>query len=235
MTIDRIKSKVTLGMIIIFLVTASFAAAPSYALAAGSDEDLQNPENTPDVVANNALWGGLLGLGLLGVIFSRGDNNVEASPAKLPGNPAYASNQANTAQQSPPDISISGFTADEQRAFNLVNADRVANGLPRLKPNATSTVVARSHAQDEIARKFFAHDNPDGLSAFDRMRAAGISYKYAGENLAINRSVDAAEQAFMNSPGHRANILNPNYTELGIGVAYSASGAVYVVQNFIGR
>ena len=86
-----------------------------------------------------------------------------------------------------------------------------------------------------IQRGYFSHYNPEGLSPFDRMSRAGISYRTAGENLAINVSVPAAEQAFMNSSGHRANILNSSYTEVGIGVVHSPSGSVYVVQEFIGR
>jgi uncharacterized protein YkwD len=86
-----------------------------------------------------------------------------------------------------------------------------------------------------ISRGFFAHNNPEGQTPFDRMRQAGISYKYAGENLAINSSVAAAETAFMNSSGHRANILSPNYTEIGIGVVRNSRGSVYVVQEFIGK
>ncbi|MDF2479453.1 MAG: SCP-like extracellular, partial [Sphingobacterium sp.] len=63
--------------------------------------------------------------------------------------------------------------------------------------------------------------------------AAGISYSAVGENIAENTSVQAAETSFMNSSGHRANILNSNYTTVGIGVAYDSAGNVYVVQDFI--
>lgn len=105
-----------------------------------------------------------------------------------------------------------------------------------LKLNLAVTAVAGRHAQDEINRNFFAHNNPDGLSPFDRMRTAGISFSYAGENLAINRDVASAEKAFMNkAPVTRANILNSNYTEVGIGVRYNSQGSAYVVQNFISR
>ena len=125
--------------------------------------------------------------------------------------------------------------AAEQRAFDLLNADRRANGLPTLKMNGSLVVLAENYGKDMIKRNYFSHYNPEGQSPFDRMRNYGISYQYAGENLAINNSVDAAERAFMNSPGHRANILNPNYTEVGVGVSYDSRGSVYVVQEFIGR
>jgi uncharacterized protein YkwD len=67
------------------------------------------------------------------------------------------------------------------------------------------------------------------------MTAAGISYKTAGENLAINTSVATAETAFMNSSGHRANILNSGYTDVGVGVVRNSGGQVYVVQEFISK
>ena len=129
----------------------------------------------------------------------------------------------------------SQIRADEQRAFELLNADRRANGLPVLKLNGTLVVLAENYGKDMINRGYFSHYNPEGQSPFDRMRGYGINYRYAGENLAINTNVDAAQRALMNSAGHRANILNPNYTEVGIGVSYNSRGAVYVVQEFIGR
>lgn len=131
--------------------------------------------------------------------------------------------------------SVTGLTADEKKAIELMNADRIANGLPTLKVNSNLVGLAERYAQDMINRNFFSHYDPEGRSPFDRMRQAGISYRSAGENLAINRSVEAAEKAFMNSSGHRANILNANFTEIGIGVKYSPGGSVYVVQEFIGK
>jgi len=128
-----------------------------------------------------------------------------------------------------------GLTNEEQLAFTLLNADREANGLAPLKLNLAVSAVAQQHAQDEIDRSFFAHNNPDGLSPFDRMHAAGITFRFAGENLAIDQDVAAAEQALMNSPGHRANILSPDYTEVGIGIRFNSQGSLYIVQCFIGR
>jgi uncharacterized protein YkwD len=121
----------------------------------------------------------------------------------------------------------------EKNAVELMNADRRANGLSDLKVSSTVTAVARSHAQDMVNRKFFSHSNPDGKTPSDRLKAAGISYSAVGENIAENTSVQAAETSFMNSSGHRANILNSNYTTVGIGVAYDSAGNVYVVQDFI--
>lgn len=128
---------------------------------------------------------------------------------------------------------VQGLTLDEKKAIDLVNADRAKNGLKPLKINMDLVLLARNYSQDMANRGFFSHYNPEGQSPFDRMRAAGISFSYAGENLAINQSVTGAETAFMNSPGHRANILNTNYTEIGIGIAYKSNGSIYVTQEFI--
>lgn len=121
----------------------------------------------------------------------------------------------------------------EAKAVELMNADRRANGLSDLKVSSALTSVARSHAQDMVARNFFSHTNPDGKGLADRLKQANISYSAAGENLAENISVQAAETALMNSSGHRANILNSNYTTVGIGVSFDSDGNVYVVQDFI--
>ena len=151
-----------------------------------------------------------------------------AAPHKEP-------NTWNTVSNGPPAAETTSLTAEEQLALDLLNADRTTNGLAPLKLNLAVTAVAQRHAQDEINRDFFAHNNPDGLSPFDRMHAAGISFRYGGENLAINQDVTAAQQALMNSPGHRANILSPDYTEVGIGIRCNSQGTLYVVQCFIGR
>lgn len=124
---------------------------------------------------------------------------------------------------------------EEQQAFALLNADRRANGLKALGWNQQLADLAREYAQDMINRDFFSHDNPEGQSPFDRMRLRGIKFGSAAENLAFNRSVEAAERAFMDSPGHRANILDSDFTQVGIGVCRDMNGTVYVVQEFIGN
>lgn len=129
--------------------------------------------------------------------------------------------------------SSANVTAAEQKAVELMNADRRANGLSNLTVSSAVTAVARSHAQDMVDRSFFSHTNPDGKTFTDRLKAAGISYSAAGENIAMNQSVEAAETSLMNSSGHRANILNSNYTTVGIGVAYDSKGNIYVVQDFL--
>ncbi len=118
-------------------------------------------------------------------------------------------------------------------AFNLLNADRQANGLQPLKLNLTLSGEAGNYAQDMINRNYFSHTSPEGLSPLNRVQQAGVNSSYVGENLAMDSSVAAAETALMSDAGHRANILNTTFTDVGIGVRHNASGQVYVVQDFV--
>ena len=124
----------------------------------------------------------------------------------------------------------------EQQVLALVNQERAKQGLSALSWSDELTAVARAHSKDMAARGFFSHTNPDGQSPFDRMKAAGISYRTAGENIAAGqRTPQEVVNAWMNSEGHRANILNASYTRLGVGYA-SGSGAysTYWTQCFAG-
>lgn len=124
------------------------------------------------------------------------------------------------------------MSRDQKKALDLLNSDRVKQGLAPLKINAQLSKVAENYAHDMINRDYFSHTSPEGLSPFDRMRKQNIIFNRAGENLAFNVSIAAAQQAFMNSPGHRANVLDPYYTQVGLGVVNGPNGRVYVVQEF---
>lgn len=126
---------------------------------------------------------------------------------------------------------VDNLTYEEQVAA-LVNKERAANGLAALKLNAELSRVARAKSQDMRDRKYFSHTSPTYGSPFDMMRAFGITYRTAGENIAMGYATpQAVVTAWMNSPGHRANILNASYTQIGVG--YVASGH-YWTQHFIG-
>ena len=115
-------------------------------------------------------------------------------------------------------------TKAEQAMFALVNAQRDAQGLEKLSFDTKLRDLARSHANDMFKRGYFSHYTPEGLSPFNRMDKAGIVYQEAGENLALAPSTTLAMQGLMNSPGHRANILNPSFHKVGIGVI---NGGIY--------
>ena len=120
----------------------------------------------------------------------------------------------------------------EQEVFNLVNQIREENGLPPFVYNGTLAETARAHSQDMVDRNFFNHNNPDGQSPFDRMKANGIRYSMAAENIAAGYpSPEAVVEGWMNSEGHRANILG-GCKELGVGLALGGSYGYYWTQCF---
>lgn len=127
--------------------------------------------------------------------------------------------------------------AMEDASHVLINAERQAQALPDLYHDATLRNVARLHSEDMVNRSFFSHTNPDGLDPFDRFALANVTYTTAGENIAWNGGFSdpaaTAVTGWMNSAGHRANILNTQFTHAGLGAAQrSSDGAWYFTQVF---
>jgi uncharacterized protein YkwD len=120
----------------------------------------------------------------------------------------------------------------EKRMLDLVNQERVAAGLNPLEADPELTEVARRHSADMFARGYFAHDTPEGTSPFDRMRAANVRFTTAGENLALAPTIPVAHNGLMNSPGHRANILRPEFGRVGIGVMDGGIRGLMISQEF---
>ena len=120
----------------------------------------------------------------------------------------------------------------EKQMLDLVNQERVANGLNPLAPDPELTEVARRHSADMFARGYFAHDTPEGLSPFDRMQKANVRFTTAGENLALAPTIPVAHNGLMNSPGHRANILRREFGRVGIGVMDGGMRGLMVSQEF---
>lgn len=128
-----------------------------------------------------------------------------------------------------------GLTADERHMVELVNQERARHGLSPLKVNMELVKVARLKALDMVRNGYFSHTSPTYGSPFAMLRQFGITYRTAGENLAGAPGVELAHQNLMNSPGHRANILNSAFTEVGIGVVEGSPYGKIFVQMFIGR
>ncbi|MDD3852511.1 MAG: CAP-associated domain-containing protein [Syntrophomonadaceae bacterium] len=120
----------------------------------------------------------------------------------------------------------------EKQTLDLVNVERVKRGLSILTWDADIASVARKHSQDMQYRDYFAHDNPDGKTPFDRIESAGIDYKMAGENIALNYNAISAHESLMNSPGHRRNILEKDFKRLGVGISLDDPDYIYLTQNF---
>ncbi|OGY22788.1 MAG: hypothetical protein A2126_01340 [Candidatus Woykebacteria bacterium GWB1_45_5] len=118
----------------------------------------------------------------------------------------------------PKEIKLAPDSVSEKGMFDLVNKARRADGKKALVWSDALREVGRKHCLDMFERNYFSHYTPEGKSPFDRMDEAGIKYKAAGENLAYAPSVEVAHQGLIDSPGHRANILRPEFGHLGVGV-----------------
>ncbi len=127
------------------------------------------------------------------------------------------------------------MNSDELEVFNLINQQRANNGLPNLKVDSEVQRVARIKAQDMVNNNYFAHESPTYGTPFNMLKSFKISYKTAGENIAGNSSNQGAVNAWMNSSGHKANILNSSYNYTGIGVVSSNKYGKIYVQMFIGK
>ena len=127
------------------------------------------------------------------------------------------------------------MNSDEKEVFDLINKQRAQNGLSPLKENNELQRVARIKAQDMVNNNYFSHTSPTYGSPFDMMKSFKISYNTAGENIAGNSSNSDAVTAWMNSPGHRANILNGSFNQTGIGVVKGSKYGKIYVQMFIGK
>jgi uncharacterized protein YkwD len=120
----------------------------------------------------------------------------------------------------------------EEQMLALVNSERVKADLKPLVMHGALTTVARQHSAAMLARGYFSHYSPEGKTAFDRLRAQRIAFLIAGENLALAPTVTVAHTGLKHSPGHRANILRPQFGKVGIGILDAGRQGIMVTQNF---
>ena len=154
-------------------------------------------------------------------------------PNAITNNTTTQTNNQNNSNNT--QVTTTGMNADEQEVFNLINKQRTDNGLAPLKNDPEVQRVARIKAQDMVNNNYFSHTSPTYGSPFDMLKSFRISYKTAGENIAGNSSNSEAVTAWMNSSGHRANILNSSYNYTGIGVVSGSKYGKIYVQMFIGK
>lgn len=126
-------------------------------------------------------------------------------------------------------------TAEEIKMLELINKERAAAGVAPLKLDNELVRIARLKSQDMIDKNYFDHNSPTYGDPFTMMKNFGIKFGYAGENLAGNQTVEKAHEALMNSPGHRKNILSPNYTHVGIGIREGSPYGKIFTQLFISK
>ena len=150
-------------------------------------------------------------------------------------NSSNSNNSSNHNSSSNSSSTITAMTTDEKEVFDLINNQRTQNGLSALKLDTETLRVARIKAQDMVENNYFSHNSPTYGSPFQMLNSFKISYKTAGENIAGNSSNSSAVTAWMNSSGHRANILNSSFNYTGIGVVKSSKYGKVYVQMFLGK
>lgn len=150
-------------------------------------------------------------------------------------NYSNSNNSSNNNSSSNSNSTTTAMTTDEKEVFDLINSQRTQNGLSALKLDTETLRVARIKAQDMVDNNYFSHNSPTYGSPFQMLNSFKISYKTAGENIAGNSSNSSAVTAWMNSSGHRANILNSSFNYTGIGVVKSSKYGKVYVQMFLGK
>ena len=172
---------------------------------------------------------------LLGQLLSQYGGKAATPAQQTPTAPAEQETPAAQEPQTPAQQTQTATTtasAYEREVIRLVNAERAKAGLAALSVDAALTRTARMKSQDMRDNRYFDHNSPTYGTPFQLMKSQGIAYRTAGENIAMGYATpQAVVTAWMNSAGHRANILNASYTRIGVG--YVASGN-YWTQHFAG-
>ena len=155
--------------------------------------------------------------------------NPKPKPSAEPADPGSGSGGSSNGGSGGSSSGSGGLAA---QVLSLTNAERADAGCKPLRANAKLTAAAQAHSSDMAAKDYFSHNSKNGDSPFTRMKEAGYSFSAAAENIAMGQpTAKAVMKAWMNSPGHKANILNCTYTELGVGYA-TRSGTPYWTQDF---
>lgn len=128
------------------------------------------------------------------------------------------------------------YQSIEQQVVNLVNAERAKAGLKPLKADWELARVARFKSEDMRDNRYFDHNSQIYGTPFQMMKSFGINYRSAGENIAAGQTTaESVMQAWMNSPGHKKNILSPSFTHIGVGYAKGGSYGHYWTQQFMSK
>ncbi|NMB21340.1 MAG: serine protease [Firmicutes bacterium] len=156
--------------------------------------------------------------------------NPTPNPTPNPGSPILPAQPSNPGTKVP--LPSSSLTSDEQTLINQVNQERTKNGLQALKIDYSLVSLAKQKSHDMAVNNYFSHVSPTLGTVYTMLDRAGVSYSRAGENIARTGSVARAHPLFMNSAGHRANILHSGYTHIGVGIVKQGT-SYHVTQIFI--
>ncbi|MFC7439822.1 CAP domain-containing protein [Laceyella putida] len=138
--------------------------------------------------------------------------------------------------QSKPTPSNSTLLDIEKEVIQLVNQEREKRGLAKLAISEQVSRVARKKSEDMKEHHYFSHESPTYGSPFEMLQRFGVRYTMAGENIAAGQTTaEQVMESWMNSEGHRANILNPDYTHIGVGYVKGGDYGVYWTQQFIAK
>ncbi|MGI6562876.1 MAG: SafA/ExsA family spore coat assembly protein [Clostridia bacterium] len=200
----RIRIMIAVALLIVMIPVAAYAQTTKYT-----------------VVKGDSLW-------KIAVKFQVGLSEIiSANPQFKNPNLIYPGDIVYVPQQTK-------YTSEVNEVIRLVNVERQKNGLKPLTSNWELSRVAQYKSQDMANKGYFSHQSPTYGSPFDMMRNFGIRYSSAGENIAYGYSTPAqVMNGWMNSPGHRANILNASFTQIGVGIATNSKGTKYWTQMFI--
>ncbi|HLL69647.1 MAG TPA: CAP domain-containing protein [Micromonosporaceae bacterium] len=155
------------------------------------------------------------------------------APRGGPAQPVPPAKPRTTPARPAPNTAPAGAADQESAVLALVNAARAEVGCGPLAMDARLTAAARGHSADMANRNFFAHETPDKVGMAARVTKAGYQWSAVAENIAMGQSDAAAVmKGWMNSPGHRTNILNCRYRHIGIGMVANSAGRRYWTQNF---
>jgi len=197
----------------------SFFIAVSFFAIGGTKAYAQNQIYT--VVPGDSMW-------KIAVKYQMGISEIIAANPQIK-NPAliYAGQKVNVP-------SLDDVKSIENKVASLVNQERAKKGLQPLSTNWQLARVARYKSTDMMNKNYFSHTSPTYGSPFNMMESFGIKFSSAGENIAMGqRTPEEVMNAWMNSPGHRANILGGNFSQIGVGYAKDTSGRIYWTQMFI--
>jgi uncharacterized protein YkwD len=155
---------------------------------------------------------------------------------KLPGDDSPSTGDG-TGQSTPqtPDASTEGISEDAKRLMSLVNDIRTRHNVDAVSYSHALSKVAQDKAEDMVANMYFSHQSDLYGTPFEMMRAYGITFTCAAENIAGNQTMDGAFYAWMNADSHKANIMNGDYDRMGIGVCVSPIYGKIIVQMFAGN
>ena len=209
------------GIVMVTLVLLPFALLPLVPSVSDAVQD--------STLANRLVLGALQ---VTPVVEARLGQDLEGGLTGLVVAPPEAQDQTTQPLRAAPLGTLEPDPAAEQRMLDLVNAERGRAGLRPLVADERLREVARAHSLEMFQLDYFSHTSPTSGSPFDRMRAGGVLFLAAGENLAYAPNVEIAHQGLMNSPGHRANILRAEFGHVGIGVIRSQFQGSMFTQDF---